>query len=209
MKLIFLHGVGQDSRAWEQVIIGLKGYNCVSLNLFHHGRLPHFSSLQEQIRQAVRESEEDVVVIGLSLGGMLALSLLQDPAPQLRAVVSIAGQYQFTKNWAYKVQVGLLKLLPASLLEKQGLDKENLLAFYRDLAQLDMTGFLQTRTLPVLLLCGERDKINLRTAKQLKNLMPKAEMAVIAEAGHEVNKDQPEQLVRELNQFLEVLNHVN
>ncbi|MFA9467365.1 alpha/beta fold hydrolase [Streptococcus sp. E24BD] len=103
----------------------------------------------------------------------------------------------------------MLKLLAPSLLAKQGLDKENLLAFYRDLAQLDMTGFLQTRTLPVLLLCGECDKINLRTAKQLKNLMPKAEMAVIAEAGHEVNKDQPEQLVRELNQFLEVLNHVN
>ncbi|MET3558309.1 pimeloyl-ACP methyl ester carboxylesterase [Streptococcus rupicaprae] len=203
MKLIFLHGVGQDSRAWEQVMDGLQGYDCVSLNLFRHGKLPDFSSLQEQVRQAVRESEEDVVVIGLSLGGMLALSLLKDPEPQLRAVVSIAGQYQFTKNWAYKVQVALLKLLPPSLLAKQGLDKENLLAFYRDLAQLDMTGFLQTTTLPVLLLCGERDKINLRTAKQLKNLMPKAEMAVIAEAGHEVNKDQPLLLADRILAFVE------
>lgn len=205
MKLIFLHGVGQDSRAWEQVITGLKGYHCVSLNLFRHGRLPDFSGLQEQVRQVVRESEEDVVVIGLSLGGMLALSLLQDPVPQLRAVVSIAGQYQFTKNWAYKVQVALLKLLPPSLLEKQGLDKENLLAFYRDLAQLNMTGFLQTTTLPVLLLCGERDKINLKTAKQLKNLIPEAEMAVIAEAGHEVNKDQPEALAARIGRWCSAL----
>lgn len=205
MKLIFLHGVGQTSQAWHQVVEQLPAYDCRSLDLLDEGKLPTFSMMQDRVRQAIREANDRVVLVGLSLGAMLALSLLEEPESNLAGVVSIAGQYRFVANKAYRFQVGLVKLLPHFIFAKQGLDKRDLLDFYKDLATLDMTDFLKTNQIPALLVCGDKDKVNLKTARELANLMPQSELRILTGAGHEVNKDQPIVLATQLQSFLRTL----
>lgn len=140
-------------------------------------------------------------MVGLSLGAMLGLSLLENPEPNLVCLVSIAGQYQFVKNRAYRFQVGLVKFLPKFIFARQGLDKANLLDFYQELADLDMTDFLASSRLPVLLLCGEKDKVNLKTAHELNHLLSESNLRVIARAGHEVNREQPLLLAEQIKLF--------
>ncbi len=38
MKLVFLHGLGQDKTAWDDVITALPHYDCLALDLFDEGK---------------------------------------------------------------------------------------------------------------------------------------------------------------------------
>ena len=51
----------------------------------------------------------------------------------------------------------------------------------------------------VTLLCGEKDRPNRAAAKQLKKLLPQAELLIVPGAGHEVNQDSPEVIVELLS----------
>ena len=73
MKLVFLHGLGQDKTAWNDVIAALPHYDCLALDLFDEGKMPeNFTTLVEQVATELKGIEEDFVLIGLSLGAMLA-----------------------------------------------------------------------------------------------------------------------------------------
>lgn len=69
MKLVFLHGLGQDKTTWDDVIAALPHYDCLALDLFDEGKMPeNFTTLVEQVATELKEIEEDFVLIGLSLG---------------------------------------------------------------------------------------------------------------------------------------------
>ena len=203
MRLIFLHGLGQGPDSWEQVIQAFPEDKVSCLELFDKGRLPkNLDSLSQRLYEMIEDFEEDTVVIGLSLGAMLALSLLENPSPYLKGIVACAGQYRFKHNKAYRFQVGLFRLFPKSFFNKHGMDKVNVLSFYQGMANFDLTETLKRSQVPCQLICGDRDKINLKTSKELLALMPHARLAILPHTGHESNKENPEGLVQAIASFL-------
>lgn len=203
MKLLFLHGLGQNSRAWDQVRTGLPDQDCQALDLFDGQILPKdLSVLQAQVVKAIEECGQEVVLVGLSLGGMLALSLLERDLPQVKGLVVIAGQYKMKDNWAYKLQLRIFSLFPRWLFKKQGMDKDNLLVFYRNLAEFDLTEQLRACQKPVLLLCGDKDKINHKASLELVDLLKHGRFEIISGSGHEMTKDQPTLLAEAISRFL-------
>jgi pimeloyl-ACP methyl ester carboxylesterase len=48
---------------------------------------------------------------------------------------------------------------------------------------------------PVLLIAGEHDRRYRAIAKQMHSLLPRAKVALVAEAGHTVHQDQPARFV--------------
>lgn len=73
MKLVFLHGLGQTAKAWDRVITSLVDYDCKALELFDNGRLPEsYEVMDATIRKELEGVDDDVVVVGLSLGASLA-----------------------------------------------------------------------------------------------------------------------------------------
>lgn len=204
MKLIFLHGLGQTADSWKSIATQFTDQEVTCLELFENGRLPHkLSEITNQIQHIIVESKEDVVVIGLSLGGMLALSLLENPAQNLKGLVVCAGQYQFKHNIAYRFQTMLFRLFPSTFFKKHGMDKENVLSFYKGMADFDLTETLRKTRIPCQLICGDKDKINLKTSKELLTLIPNAEFTILKNTGHESNIENPIGLAQVISDFLE------
>ena len=54
---------------------------------------------------------------------------------------------------------------------------------------------------PACVLCGEKDGPNQKAARELSLKLPQAQLHIIPNAGHEVNKDQPEKLAEILTAF--------
>lgn len=69
MKLVLLHGLGQQADAWEQVRRGLGSIPSEAIDLLVEGQFPEsFETMTNRLIQELEEQEEDVVVVGLSGG---------------------------------------------------------------------------------------------------------------------------------------------
>ncbi len=56
--------------------------------------------------------------------------------------------------------------------------------------------------MPTLVLCGERDRINLKLSRRLAEGLPDARFEVVPGAGHVANLDNPEAFNTLLREFL-------
>ena len=54
---------------------------------------------------------------------------------------------------------------------------------------------------PTLILCGEKDRANLKSAHFLAEHIPGAELRVLENTGHVVNEESPKVLAERLNDF--------
>lgn len=209
MKLLLLHGLGQTSQAWDSVIEKLHHIDCQALELFDNGRLPkEYHVLEDKVRKELLNSSEGVLVVGLSLGGSLALSLLNHPPKNLKGVMVCAGQYRMTGNFFYHIQKWLFKLMPQSAFVEHGLDKYNLYQFYQSMKDFDLTQTLKAASLPCRVVCGSRDKVNRGTSKKIAQLIPQATYKEIPKAGHLLTKDAPGDLAKMIKTFYEEMEQV-
>ncbi|WP_373760717.1 alpha/beta fold hydrolase [Streptococcus ferus] len=206
MRLIFLHGLGQDKTAWDDVIAALPHQDCLTLDLFADGKMPeNFETLTEQVAGSLQEIEEDFILIGLSLGGVLALALSQYHFVHLKGLIISGAQYRLKGNFLYKLQLFVFQLLPQSVFKKRGVAKRPLLACLKSMSNLDLSERLKCIQLPTLILCGQKDKPNLLPAKEIAELIPNAKLAVIKKGGHLLNTEMPTVFATEITDFLKTL----
>lgn len=161
-----------------------------------------FASLRCQLRNDLQEEKEPFVLFGLSLGGVLALSFASQ-LPQCRGVIVSGAHYRLKGNHLFGLQIAVMALLPSYFYRQQGLDKAQLLALQKSMRQLDLTKEVREITLPTLLLCGSRDKVNLKPIHEMRERMIDAECVIIEGGGHELNVHKPEELAHHIRQFLE------
>lgn len=83
-----------------------------------------------------------------------------------------------------------------------GLSLGGVLTLSRSMENLDPSQWAEQAVCPALVLCGERDKTNRSSAQMLAEKLPRARLAWVPGAGHEVNRDAPEALAKLLNEFL-------
>lgn len=101
MKYVFLHGLGQTNKDWYGIIdyLGQPDSLLISLNNPHQEDLS-FQRVQERIYNRLNEIEEEFILIGLSLGGMIALNYARQPSPFLKALV-VSGAPSKSRVTAY------------------------------------------------------------------------------------------------------------
>ena len=99
----------------------------------------------------------------------------------------------------------LFSLMPARILAQLGIRKAQNQRLNRSMIPLDLSRQLSTVRCPVLLLCGEQDKVNRKASEQMLRLLPNARKREIAGAAHEENLQAPQQLAKELSAFWESL----
>ena len=56
--------------------------------------------------------------------------------------------------------------------------------------------------MPTLVLCGERDRINVKLSRRLAETLPDARFEIVPAAGHVANLDNPKGFNRLLGEFL-------
>ena len=204
MKLIFLHGLGQSADSWKEVQDLLADYPSEALDLFPAG-VGTYQEAKERIYQHLSEETEPFVLVGLSLGAALALELSSYDLPNLQALVLSGCPLKLAGNIPFYIQSLIFKLLPKRIFEKQGADKSLLVGVSEELKTLDLREIARNCSYPTLLICGSQDKPNLKSMKDLQQLIPNSQFQIIPDGPHVLNRAKPKEFAEITRSFLELL----
>ena len=207
MKLIFLHGLGQSADSWKEVQDLLADYPSEALDLFPAG-VGTYQEAKEHIYQRLTVETEPFVLVGLSLGATLALELSSYDLPNLQALVLSGCPLKLAGNIPFYIQSLIFKLLPKRIFEKQGADKSLLVGVSEELKTLDLREIARNCSYPTLLICGSQDKPNLKSMKDLQQLIPNSQFQIIPDGPHVLNRAKPKEFAEITRSFLELLKQV-
>ena len=129
MKLVFLHGLGQDAHSWQSVQDALSPLPSDSFAIFSYPS-ESYQEAKERLTECLQQESEPFILVGLSLGGVLALELSSQDLPHLKGLVLSGTQYKLKTNLLYRLQILLFRLLPKQVFEKQGANKQHMLQIF-------------------------------------------------------------------------------
>jgi possible acyl-coA thioester hydrolase len=201
MKVIFLHGLGQDERSWKEVQEALADVQTESLALFPRGN-ESYQEIRQATLQHLLAQNQPFILVGLSLGGLLALDLADQALPHLKGLILSGTQYNLADNFLYRLQILVFKLIPKRVFTKQGGDKEQMLQILTELRKVNLTNKIKKIKLPSLLVCGSKDQPNLTAAYELNKLLKGSQLRIIENGGHTLNSQMPETFAQIIEKFL-------
>ena len=237
--VLLLHGLGATGGSWELQIPSLveSGYRVLAPDLrgFGQSSYPGQTGIDEMARDAAAllaaVADGPVDVVGISMGGAVALHLALDHAAAVRALVLVntgaCFRPRYLVGWlAHALRYAVLYMLTsqaqARLVARRTFPQphqEDLRralagqilqanqyayrASLRALACFDVSSRLGEIRLPTLVVSGARDgTIPLAHQRLLAEKIPEARHAVLPEAGHGAIADCPEDFNRVLLDFI-------
>ena len=201
MKVIFLHGLGQDERSWKKVQEALTDVPTEALALFPRGN-ESYQEIRQATLQHLQAQNQPFLLVGLSLGGLLALDLADQALPHLKGLILSGTQYNLADNFLYRMQILVFKLMPKSVFTKQGADKDQMLRILTKLSKVNLTDKIKKIKLPSRLVCGSKDKPNLKAAYELNKLLKGSQLHIIEKGGHTLNSQAPTTFAQIIENFL-------
>jgi 3-oxoadipate enol-lactonase len=236
--LVFIHGLGSSTRDWEnQVPDFSRSHRVVAFDLRGHGRsdkpqgpysMSMFSADTAALIKVLRLGAAHVV--GISLGGGIALQLALDAPELVRTIVvvnsgpaMVGPSADAKKEIESRVQIvqqkgmrAMGEVLSAQLFpkgEQEPLRKtfvqrwaENDPRAYvealRAMADWNVTGRLGSIHCPALIVSADQDYSPVAAKEAYVKLIPAAELVVITDAHHATPLDQPKKFNAALSAFL-------
>lgn len=217
--LLLSHGYGSTSQMWlpQREALAQAGWRVLAWDIRGHGRTQcpeqaeHFShahTCADMVALLDMAGAERAVVAGLSLGGYMSLYLasrhpervralgLFDTGPGYRSDDARAGWNQFAERQAAKLEEQGLEALSDSdevALAEHESATALALAARGILAQRDgaVMEYLPKVQVPTLVLVGADDKPYHGASDYMAKRIPGAQRAMIPDAGHSANLDQP------------------
>ena len=202
-KVILIHGSGHKASSWQKTISYLDHQEdilCPELSAILNGREASFPNIRAAFAQYCAQAGGPVHLCGLSLGGILALDYALDHPENVKTLVLIGTPNKVPK-FAFALQNVVFRLLPKSTFTSMAFDKKDTFALGNSMKNLDFSGRLGEVQCPTLILCGEKDGANLKSARFLAGHIPGAELQVLENTGHVVNEENPRALAERLNAF--------
>mgnify|MGYP001670518162 FL=1 len=93
--------------------------------------------------------------------------------------------------------------MPKSVFTKQGADKDQMIRILTELRKVNLTDKITKIKLPSLLVCGSKDKPNLKAAYKLNKLLKNSQLCIIEKGGHTLNSQAPEAFAQIIEKFLD------
>jgi len=233
--LLFLHGVGSSRRTWKhQLEFFSSSYLAVAMDCRGYGEsvtladTVTMTAFAADATALINELDRGPAnVCGLSMGGIVALTLWRDHPEVVRSLVladtwachpaaAAAHAQRLAQIDAASMSELAQRRMPAVYgphaaadLVEQGVQlfaairKEVYRAACADLWIADRRQVAATVSVPTLVLVGERDSITPpHLSVELASLIPGSRLSVIPAAGHLSNEEAPEIFNREVAQFL-------
>lgn len=161
-----------------------------------------YHRLYDAFEEYIYQFDGKVNLCGLSLGGLLALEFSKKNPHKVNKLVLIGVPYKIPKS-IFAIQSFLFKYMPKSTFEKMGLSKYSFINLVHSMKDLKIEKNLEKLRCKTLILCGEKDRINRKSAKNFESRIETSDFLLIKNSGHEVNADNPEELSDILIQFLD------
>lgn len=196
MTYVFIHGLGQTSSSWDEVIARLPANTQIyrpCLDTVLKDRPITFKNLYKSFENECGHIEKPLYLCGISLGAVLALQYTLNDPQSVKSVILIAPQYKMPKL-LLGIQNIIFRILPQAAFDSMGFSKKDMILLTASMKEIDFTPMLSSIICPSFIICGQKDKANLNAARALSNAIPNAKSSFIAGVGHEVNTDAPEAL---------------
>ncbi|MEM9055381.1 MAG: alpha/beta hydrolase [Pseudomonadota bacterium] len=217
--LVFLHGAGVDHELWApQVEAFSKDYHLIVPDLPGHGTVPVVDSVEEMAEhvrtQIHRSGLQEYSVIGLSMGGMVALEMAQRWPDEVTHLAMIESVPNVTQNPFLRaligVIVGLLRIISPKLLASmparsmgaetaeagayvkraiRQMQAENVYRVMKAALAYDGRAGMAKLDLPTLIMVGEKNKATHKRAKAMAEEITNSRFVMIPKAGHIANRD--------------------
>ena len=230
--LVFLHGAGVDKALWDPQMQALcDRFHCIALDLPGHGNVPAVADVPATAAYVHGRLQQHGIdryaVVGLSLGGMVALDIAARWPEEVTHLVMIESVPNVTDNSALKflanAVVGLLKLISPRLLaamparqmgaisEDAGgylksalrrMTRHGNYAVMKAAMSYDGRNHLPSLQMPTLIMVGEHNRQTHAGAQEMAARIPGARFVTIPEAGHIANRDAPEFVSSAIRNFV-------
>ncbi len=241
LTLVCLHGISSNSRSWRHQLAGLSAcYRVIAWDARGYGNsddppgpfaMTDFADDLAGLLDAL--GLEQAVIVGLSMGGVIAQEFYRRHAPRVRALVladtNNGGGARPEADRRARLEARLKAvetMLPAEMARQRApkllspyAPPELLTEVEAMISQVHLVGFryaalaldradtrdvLSSIAVPTLVLWGEHDTVTpLVEAVALRDAIPGAQFAVIPGAGHLSNLEQPAAFNHTLTDFLE------
>lgn len=238
--LVFLHGIGGDLSVWNNIRkdFDKKKISTIAIDLRGHGHstisnnlnsyhIDHLTSDLDQILK--KENFEKYILVGHSLGGMIAIEALEKHLPKIVALVLIDSGYKSPVNVKAHVFHKIIKLFSNYLPGIRNLSRRNYneisrtsnLSLDRWLSDISYTSikswvmtldgilkFNATKTLsqikiPTLILTGENDLFFTQKDEMLMaNKIRHSELIILPELNHISIVTHPKVISNEIKKFV-------
>lgn len=203
MKNIFLHGMGQTASSWEKTISNLPKSaecDCPELSSFYTKGNCTYNTIYSAMCSHLNTLSGKINLCGLSLGAVLGLNYALDYPEKILSLVLIAPQFKMPVL-LLKLQNLIFKFMPDSQFSEIGFTKNDFITLTNSMQALDFTDRLNNLSVPTLILCGEKDKANVKSAKKLAAALPDSTFTAIQNASHEVNTENPSEVALIIKDF--------
>ena len=203
MKKVFVHGLGQTSKSWDDVISYMtasQDISCPDLSKLLVGQKATYHLLYQAFTDYCQKIDGKIALCGLSLGGVLALNYALDYPDRVHSLVLIGTPCRVPKTMLI-VQSILFHCFPKTFFQKMGFCKKDILTLTKSMKDLDFFRYASNITCPALIVCGKKDKANMKSSYYFYEHIQKARLDILDNAGHVVNEDQPRMLARLLDEY--------
>ncbi len=206
MKTILIHGSGHKAASWTETVLYMKNNNdilCPDLSSLLNGKEASYNNLYSSFTEYCNRIDEQIHLCGISLGGILALNYAMDFPEKVKTLMLIGTPYKIPKA-AFAFQNMIFRFLPKSVFENMAFNKKDTFILANSMKNLDFSGRVQNIKCPALVICGEKDNANMKSAYFLSQNIKSAELKIIENAGHAVNEEAPEALAKILDEYYDL-----
>ncbi len=203
---ILVHGLGQDEKSWNEVKNQLNS-NRIKVqtpNLFSGLKdyQVNYQNMYKTFTNYCNSFDEKINLVGLSLGGVLAIDYITEFPEKINSIILIGTPYEIPKT-VFTIQNIIYKFMPKRIFEKMGCPKKDIIRLLTSMKNLSIPDKVPHIKSNALIICGEKDNINMKSAKKLNEVIPNSKFKTIENAGHEINIDNPKELANVIYDFWE------
>src|SRR5699024_3763443 len=173
---ILVHGLGQDEKSWNEVKNQLNnnGINVETPNLFSivKNYQVNYENIYRTFADYCNKFKEKINLVGLSLGGILAIDYVAEFPEKVNSIILIGTPYEIPKT-IFTIQNIIYKFMPKRIFEKIGCPKKDMIRLLKSMSKLSIPNKATNIKCNTLIICGEKEKdnINMKSAIQLNKVI--------------------------------------
>ena len=120
---------------------------------------------------------------------------------KVNSLILIGTPYKVPKVM-FRIQNMIFKFLPKFLFESMAFNKKDTFILGNSMKNLDFSNDIKNIKCKTLIICGKKDKANIKYAYYLSENIKNSQLKIMKETGHIINEENPRELSLIISNFI-------